>query len=171
MAAKLLFEVFCNILEVFYNLVIEVARKALGVKIPRVRVRPSATHGIQLAFDKELPSENVDTRIAKIEVARENLAEAIAAVDELKDLAEENKRDLEFLTAQIQRAQENKASVSDELEALKGLAALDSEAVRKVLKLPTRVSIWTERVIAFLFGVISSIIASYLYDFLVKPHL
>jgi hypothetical protein len=48
------------------------------------------------------------------------------------------------------------------------MAALDSEAVRKVLRMPTRVSIWTERVIAFLLGVIASTLASILYEFVVK---
>jgi len=92
-------------------------------------------------------------------------------MDELKQIAEGNKRDLALLNYQIQNAEAQRQSVSGELDALKGIAALDSESVRKVLKLPTRVSIWTERVLAFLFGVISSIVASYLYDYFVKPHL
>jgi hypothetical protein len=119
----------------------------------------------------DAPEASVDERIAKIEAARASLLEALSAVDQLKQRADENKQDLEYLTKQIERAEADKATISDELQTLKGLAALDSQAVRKVLKLPTRVSIWTERVIAFLFGVISSIVASYLYDFFVKPHL
>ena len=41
---KLLFAVFCNILEVLYNSVIDIARSFYGVKIPRVRVRPHEGH-------------------------------------------------------------------------------------------------------------------------------
>jgi hypothetical protein len=167
---KLLIAVFCNILEVLYNSLIDVARQFYGYKIPRLRVRPKTGGGIDLKFDEGTLTKTVDARIEKIDTARQNLAEAIDAIDELKSIAEENKRDLEFLTEQIQRAEENKLTVSEELQTLKGLAALDSRAVRKAL-MPTRVSIWTERVIAFGAGVVSSIVASYIYDFFVKPHL
>lgn len=85
-------------------------------------------------------------------------------MDELKERAEENKHELEFLTQQVERAELDKANLSGELKTLKDMAALDTEAVRKVLRLPTQVSIWTERVISFLLGVMASVLASFLYD-------
>jgi len=134
-------------------------------------IRPFATDGRYIFFGPLSEPSTIDSRIQKIDSARAGLTEALSAMDELKQIAEGNKRDLALLNYQIQNAEAQRQSVSGELDALKGIAALDSESVRKVLKLPTRVSIWTERVLAFLFGVISSIVASYLYDYFVKPHL
>jgi hypothetical protein len=85
--------------------------------------------------------------------------------------AKDNRRDLALLNSQIEYAEAERESVSGQLNALKGMAALDSESVRKALKLPTRITIWTDRVISFGFGVLSSIVASYVYEYLIKPHL
>lgn len=76
-----------------------------------------------------------------------------------------------MLRYQIKRAETYKQSVRGELEALKEMATLDSETVRRALRVPTRVSIWTERVIAFSFGIAASVVASYVYEFFVKPHI
>jgi prefoldin subunit 5 len=161
-------EVLCNIIEVLVNSFIKFAAHLYKIKpVPAIRIRPSRGR-IHIAFNTDTGSESVDARIEKIDSARESLADALAAMDELKTRAQENKRDLEFLTHQIQRAEVDKASLSEELKTLKDLATLDSDSVRKVLRLPTRVSIWTERVIAFVLGVAASTIASVFYEHVVK---
>lgn len=99
---------------------------------------------------------------------RAGLTDALSAMDELKEIAEGNRRDLVLLKHQIRAAEAQRQSVSGELDALKEIAALDSESVRKALRLPTRVSIWTERVIAFLLGIAASILASVLYEYVIK---
>ncbi|MGM4928071.1 hypothetical protein [Tardiphaga sp. 619_E2_N8_5] len=158
--AKLVAEVGVNVLVVIFN------KQMRLVGLGEVRIKTKEGRIKLLVGDATEAS--VDERIAKIESARTSLTEALSAIDELKERAEENKQDLEFLTKQIERAELDKANLSGELQTLKGLAALDSDSVRRVLKLPTRVSIWTERVIAFLFGVAASTVASLLYEYVVK---
>lgn len=122
------------------------------------------THGRIRFLVGDNVEASVDERLAKIEAARSSLLDALTAVDELKNKAEENKADLEYLTKQIHAAEENKADLSEQLKTLKSISELDSEQVRTVLKLPTRLSIWTERVIAFLLGIAASILASIIYE-------
>lgn len=171
--SRLVFDVAINVLEVLLNLLLEMMLFPFGgnKKLGPLRIRPYAGDGRYIYLGETRSREGIDSRIAKLDAARSSLSDALAAMDELKERAETNKRDLEFLRDQIQRAETHKLSVSGEIEALKEMAALDSETVRRALKLPTRVSVWTERVLSFLFGVVSSIVASYLYDFFVKPHL
>lgn len=167
---RFIIEVACNIVEVIVNFTLKVAFPFSKLE-SELRIRPWATDGRFVHFGKPAEFHSIDSRMQKIDAARAGLSDALSAVDELKNIAEANKRDLALLNSQIEQAEAQRQSVSGQLETLKGIAALDSESVRKVLRLPTRVSIWTERVIAFGFGVISSIVASYVYDFFVKPHL
>jgi hypothetical protein len=171
--SRLIFDIAINVLEVLLNLLLEVMLFPFGgnKRLGHLRIRPYTDDGRYIYFGDKPSQETIDSRIAKIDSARTSLSEALSAMDELKDRAEKNRRDLEFLRYQIQRAETHRKGVSGELEVLTEMAALDSEAVRRALKLPTRVSIWTERVIAFLFGVVSSTVASYIYEYFVKPHL
>jgi hypothetical protein len=169
LVGRLVIEVTANVVEVIFNLAL--ALMPFAGKLGHLRIRPFADDGRFIYFGDIRSGGTVDSRIAKLDAAKASLNDALSAVDELKEQAEGNKRDLELLRYQIRRAETYKQSVSGELEALKEMATLDSEAVRRALRLPTRVSIWTERVIAFLFGVIASVVASYIYEFLVKPHL
>lgn len=158
--SKFVAEVGINVLIVLFNKQMRI----IGLKELRIK-----TNEGRLQFLVGEASEvSVDERITKIETARTSLLDALSAVDQLKQQAEENKQDLEYLTRQIERAEADKAHLSDELATLKGIAALDSESVRKALRLPTRVSIWTERVIAFGFGIAASTIASLVYEYGIK---
>lgn len=103
---------------------------------------------------------NIDERVAKIEAARSNLLEAIEAIDELREKAEENRQDLAALTEKLGESEKQKAVLDMELSTLKGLASLDTQSVRKSLGIPTRLQVWTERMISFGFGILASVIAS-----------
>ncbi|WP_262047910.1 hypothetical protein [Bradyrhizobium sp. Bra78] len=155
-------KVAANILSVLAEVYIEIINRLLrdlGVSTLKVR---SSRRGVSISMDDG--SDRLDERIAKIDIARQSLTEALAAMDELKSRAEENKIELELLAQQVERAELDKVNLSGELKTLKDMAALDTESVRKILKLPTQVSIWTERVISFLLGVVASVLASALYD-------
>jgi hypothetical protein len=167
---KLTLEIVANITEVLLNSAIKMAENLYSLdNAPRIRISAKGPYGISISYvEKGKANATIDDRLAKIESARESLVEALSAVDELKERAQENKRDLEFLTEQIQRAEIDKKSLSGELQTLKGIASLDSESVRKVLRLPTKVSIWTERVIAFGLGILASTIASLIYEHGIK---
>lgn len=167
---ELSFEIAANIAEVIVNSAIKMIEATYSIKeVPRVRIRRKGAFGVTVSYvEKGVSEATIDDRLAKIESARDSLVEALSAVDELKERAEENKRDLEHLTEQIHRAELDKQSLSSELQTLKGIASLDSESVRKVLKLPTRVTIWTERVIAFGLGILASTIASLIYEYVIK---
>lgn len=155
-------KVATNILSVLAKAYIEIINRLLrDMGASPIKFR-SSSRGVSISVDDG--SERLDERIAKIDTARQSLTEALAAMDELKSRAEENKHELEFLTRQVERAELDKANLSGELKTLKNMAALDTEAVRKVLRVPTQVGIWTERVISFLLGVAASVLASVLYD-------
>lgn len=113
-------------------------------------------------------SQSIDERLQKIELARQSLSDALEAVESLRKSAEENKRDLSDITGAIEKAQLQKRGVSEELEALKGIAAMESVAVRKALKLPNAVDLWRERIIAFLFGIGASVLATVVWEILLK---
>jgi hypothetical protein len=164
---RLFVDVACNIFEILINLLMKIAFPfSSGDK--ELRIRPYATDGRYVFFGPPVSPGTIDSRIQKIDVARAGLTEALSAIDELKNIAEGNKRDLALLNYQIQHAEAQRQSVSGELDALKEIASLDSESVRKALRLPTRVSIWTERVIAFVLGVLASVLASLIYEYIVK---
>jgi hypothetical protein len=125
--------------------------------------------GMEVKLAPSKASETIDTRLEKIETARSNLADALIAMDELKDAAEDNKRDLAALSASIERAEGEKTSLHGELESLKALAAIDSASVRKGLGLPTAVDVWRERIYGFLFGIVAAVIGAIIWDLAMKP--
>jgi uncharacterized protein YhaN len=164
----IIFEILCSFVEVFINAFIKMQSQLYGVKpVPQVRIRPQRGI-IKFYIDKKQGQEAIDERIAKIDVARENLTDALAAMDQLREYAQENKRDLEYLNEKIQKAEASKANVSDELSALKQMSAFDSVTVRRVLGLPTRTSVWIDRCVAFVLGILASTIASFVYAYLMK---
>ena len=133
--------------------------------------------GYRIRYDKGAVSielkassdpKNVELRLAKIESARENLAEALAAMDDLKSAAEENKRDLDRLNEAITSAQAEKEGLTAQLNTMKQLATLDSEFVRQVLRVPGAVEMWRERIYGFGSGIAGSIISSYVWDWFQK---
>lgn len=109
---------------------------------------------------------SLDERLSKIDSARQNLSEALQAIDQLAESAEAQKNELASLTAAVARALQQKANVSDELQQVRALASLDTQAVRRALDVPSRTQRWVERLIAFLLGIGASLLASVLFEWL-----
>jgi predicted ribosome quality control (RQC) complex YloA/Tae2 family protein len=106
----------------------------------------------------------ITQRLQKIDEAKAALAEALEAIDDLQAEAETNSRALNQLQANLQAAEQEKSAVAGEVQALKSLAEIDADTVRKVLKLPTTFSIWRGHVLSFLLGIVGSLIASGLWS-------
>jgi uncharacterized protein (DUF3084 family) len=108
--------------------------------------------------------ETVDERLKKIDAARKNMREALEAIDELGFQADRNKAELSTLATAIAAAKDQKSTLITEAQALEALKAIETEAVRKALGVPTKAQRWAERGIAFLLGVLGSYIASVLWQ-------
>jgi hypothetical protein len=106
---------------------------------------------------------SVDERIAKIEVAKRNLTEALEAMEELQQAAEENKAELATAIERLGLAQKERSSAERELEAVRGIAQSDIEVFKKLAGVPSRMAIAKERFIGFLLGICASVIASGLW--------
>lgn len=112
---------------------------------------------------QDKPHQSIDQRIEKIDAARANLADAIAAIDELKAAANSNKADLNDALAQLNQAQAEKTAAERDLEVVKKIADSDIEVFRKLAGVPSSSHIAKERALGFLFGVIASLVASGLW--------
>jgi hypothetical protein len=106
------------------------------------------------------PRQSIDDRIAKIDAARSNLAEALSAIDELKSAANANKADLEAALEQLGQTQAAKTAAERELGAVRKIADADIEVFQRLAGVPTRSQVAKERALGFLFGVIASLLAS-----------
>ncbi|SFD82511.1 hypothetical protein [Methylobacterium sp. 13MFTsu3.1M2] len=106
---------------------------------------------------------SVDDRIRKIDAARDNLSDAIAAIDELRSQADDNKRDLQDALDRIAEAERRRESLAVELAALRQIAQADTQAFRRVVGLPTQADVWRERLLGFGSGILASVIASVIY--------
>jgi hypothetical protein len=104
--------------------------------------------------------ETIDERIHRIDVARQNLSEALDAMDELKHAAEWSKAELVIALERLDSAQRDRAAAEKELEAVRGIAQSDVEVFKKLAGVPSRLEIAKERLIGFLLGITASIIAS-----------
>lgn len=104
--------------------------------------------------------QTVDERIAKIDAARENLSEALAAIDELKAAATANKLDLEEALANLGKTHAEQAAARRELDLVRKVADSDVEAFQRIAGVPSRTQIAKERALGFAFGVIASLLAS-----------
>lgn len=136
----------------------EFIEAVLRLSIPNYR-RPTA-------FDKFVSGEtniSIDERIKKIDSARENLTEAIAAIDELRSQANSNKKDLQDALQRISEAEKQRQSLTEEIATVRQLAQADTQSFRRIIGLPTRADAWRERLIGFASGIIASIIASIIY--------
>jgi hypothetical protein len=125
--------------------------------------------GIEGTVKSPFHRETVDERLAKIEIARHSLQDALGAVESLRTTAEQNKRDLEDLSLAIAKAESEKRGINEQLAALKQIAQFDGGAVRSALGLPTTVDIWKGYIVAFLFGIAASIVAAAVWELLIKP--
>jgi hypothetical protein len=116
---------------------------------------------VSLAFlGIESPTESIDQRLARLEVAKLNLQEAIGAVDELKHEAEANKRELQSALAQLQTIGDQRQAAEKELSQLKLIASADVATFQKVAGVPSRRQIAREHFVGFLLGVLASVMAS-----------
>ena len=128
----------------------------------RFRVR-DGSFGIDLLPDlQEVGS--VDERIKYIDQARENLFAALAAVDELKDSAEQNKKELQIALDQISKARSDKTEAENELQNVRKIAQVDVNTFKTLAGIPSRKQIAWERLIGFVLGVAASLIATLLWS-------
>jgi len=111
-----------------------------------------------------LSDDEVDERLAKLELAKQNMKEALEAIDALEQLAAKNKNEIAELNEMLKRAHTDKVAVSNQIETLKSLASLDSDTVKKALGLPSRTGVVVGWVFSFFLGIATSFSASFLYD-------
>ncbi|TYR35245.1 hypothetical protein FY036_02935 [Mesorhizobium microcysteis] len=107
---------------------------------------------------------SLDDRILKIEAARANLSEALEAIDELKGEAQRNQAALAELRRTLVQREEEKGQLDAKLSELRALTEISASTVQDVFRVPTRASIWAERVIGFVIGVAASVAASFVYS-------
>jgi hypothetical protein len=104
----------------------------------------------------------MDERLARIEVARSSLADALSAIDDLKFEAEANREALETVNAKIADARDEHRFADKELRDVQALAAIDAQNVRKTLRMTSR-NIWADRLLSFLIGVAASVVATWVW--------
>lgn len=108
----------------------------------------------------ESATESIDERIAKIDAAKANLVEVLAAIDELRDAAEQNRHDAEAALRQLERLERDKSSLEEELAAVRGVIDTDVNTFKRIAGIPSENDIRRERVLGFITGVASSVVAS-----------
>ncbi|TBZ20991.1 hypothetical protein [Rhizobium leguminosarum] len=127
---------------------------AIGISIDEVLVK------------KE--TRDIDSRIAKIETARENLLEAISAIDEIKATAEENKRELAELQKSVTKIGKQKEELTQDRKLLVQLTGAEKDRLRRMLGAPTRFQSIATTVVSFIVGGVASWLLTYAYDFGIK---
>jgi len=142
------------------------------VRLARVRIGLGPFGKIDVKFTTPFSQDSIDVSLAKIETARQALTEALTAMDELKITAEENKRDLKALTNSIARAESDKADLRAQLDALKKIAAIDTEAMQEVLGIPTEVDKWRERIWGFMVGgVVAGLVSTAAWELIIRRYI
>ena len=114
----------------------------------------------------EEPHTSVDERIAKIDEAKRNLTEGLEAIDELRKEAEQNKLELKQALKSIEETQEKHAVAKKELESIRKISDADISTLRKVAGIPSVAQIWRERFYGFISGVLASLLATWLWQFI-----
>jgi hypothetical protein len=109
---------------------------------------------------KDEKTSSIDERIAKIDDAKTSLLEGVRLIDELRETAQNNKKDAELALAQISKLESDKVSLQKDLDSIKKIAQSDIETFRKMAGVPSATDIRKERIIGFVGGVVSSLIAS-----------
>ncbi len=138
------------------NILYEIAR----ILATTFRIEINPDKGVKFSVVTASSGASLDQRLKRIESAKHNLTDALEAMNELQQQAEESQRALTEITRAIDGAEAQREQVTTELASIKSLAALDSEAVRKALGVPTRAQRWAERIIAFFVGVLASLAAA-----------
>lgn len=108
----------------------------------------------------ETRAETVDERLAKIEVAKRNLEDALAAIEELRRTAEENKMELAAAIERLSEARTERLLAEKELQVVRSIAQNDVAVFQKLAGVPSKIDIAKERVVGFVLGVLASVAAS-----------
>ena len=136
---------------------------------PAISIRFDEQGAALRLFPSDRPAEplgqDIDERLLQIDVARNSLETALAAIDELKQLANRNKKDLDEALARLHEANANKLTAEQEAEIAREIARVDVTGLRKVVCIPTRTQIAWERAIGFGLGVLASLLASLVWWF------
>jgi uncharacterized membrane protein YdfJ with MMPL/SSD domain len=111
---------------------------------------------------------DIDARISKIDIARENLLEALTAIDEMKTSAHANKRELEDLRALVERVGKERDDLVADRELIAKLTAADKDRLRRLLGAPTRLQSVGMGIVTFVFGALVTWGLTYAYDFGIK---
>ncbi len=117
-------------------------------------------------FLKDEFDYSLSERVRKIDHARDSLLDAISAVDDLRRQADENQSALNFALAKLRAAENRKSALYSDINSLKTVASADVDSFRRIVGIPSRRAIWAERGMGFVIGVVASVVASYLYEFL-----
>lgn len=120
--------------------------------------------GLPIELIEVFQRQSIDTRLSKIELAKQNLKDALSAVDQLKAEAEKSKGELEDVVQRLAEAHNKKKDVESEIAAASALAISQTAAVRKVLGVPSRAQRWAERCLAFALGFAASLLASWVWS-------
>jgi len=100
----------------------------IAAALKRIRVKVSAA-GVEIGFDRE-EGLGIDERIRKIDKARENLVEGLAAIDELKQSAERSR-------TEARAALEQLAQLKLDKQSLEAIIATDVRVFREVAGIPS----------------------------------
>lgn len=125
----------------------------------RVRFKFDGTR-MYIFLEEERYKESIDDRIARIDLAKANLIESLKAIEELKEFAEQNKKEVETAVRQLTQLEQDKILLQRELDSIKAIAQTDIETFRKVAGVLAPSQIRRERVLGFISGIVASVIAS-----------
>ena len=131
-----------------------------------IAVRADPQTGVRFRWVEPEASGSIDERISKIDSARENLRDALAAMEDMHVEAKENRRALNALKQSIAETENQHAAASTKLDNIRTLATLDTVAVRNALGVATPAQRWVERGLAFVLGVVASLLASWIWSWL-----
>src|SRR5216683_610198 len=115
--------------------------------------------GISISYNAQA-EPTLDERIKKIDRARENLLDGLAAIDELRKSAEENKKEVQQAMQSLARLESDKQKLEATLKSIREVARSDVQAFREMAGIPSLATIRRERVIGFFSGAAASIVAS-----------
>jgi hypothetical protein len=129
------------------------------------------SQSLSFSFEMLDESENIDQRIKKIDLARENLIDGLKAIDELKKAAEHNKSELVVALEQLEKLKNYKKNEEKNLSEIKKIASIDLETFQKVAGIASKKEKTNERIIGFVFGIITSILATiiiYIFGYVIE---
>ncbi len=130
----------------------------IALILERLRVRSSGA-GIEVRF-VPLVGHSIDERIRKIDVARANFVDGLAAIDELRKSAEENKKEVQEAMQQLTILARDKEQLQKKVQSVRQVISSDVETFREIAGVPSPADIRRERVVGFISGVIASVVAS-----------